>query len=207
MLKVGHLVPFYVVRNLPHYEAYLVSMPDSSVLMQLPKKYAIKSYKVGEVGWASVFIMERSRIILSQRSPQYVRRVLEFLLESVDGLTIKRVARVDGGKFCKVAVDYPAESASEIFSVCSKYLDGNLHNFITDRICFVKYSKDIKQYVVNALVPGPASAVREVIISKALRQADVYVDVQYVRLFMGSKGLNVAAASKLTGVRINIWTL
>lgn len=207
MLKVGYLTPFYVLKNLPHYEAYLVSVPESGVLMLLPKKYAIKTYKIGEIGWAAVFTIEKSRITLSQQSPQYIRRILEYLLKPVEGLIIKRISRVNGGKFCKVAVDSPIESASEIFSICSKHLNGNLHNFITDKVCFVKYSRDIKQYIVNSLVPGPISAVREVIFIKTLKQANVYVDSQYVRVFMGPKGLNVAAAAKLTGVRINIQTM
>ncbi len=108
VLKVGFLAGFVVLKSLPDYDAYLCKLIDSQFLALLPKKWARKEYRVGESGWAAVFDMKGPRITLSQKSPQYVRKILEYLLLTACTelrLRIKKVARVDGYGYHKVAVE------------------------------------------------------------------------------------------------------
>ncbi len=70
MLKVGYLIPFTVIKNMPDHDSYLTVIPQKGILAQLPKKYARKEYRIGDSDWASVFMIKGARITLSQKSSQ-----------------------------------------------------------------------------------------------------------------------------------------
>ena len=208
MLKVGYLVPFMVLKGLPDYDSYLTTLINKGILAQLPKKYALRQYKIGETGWASIFGIKGSRIILSQKSPQYVRKILEYLLSPLiqeEKIKFKRVAKVAGSHFYKVAVESSnGVSGKEIVQMCLPYFKGKIKDYVDEKIILVKYSKDIKQYVINSLIPAPLEQIEKVIHIKDMNETNVYVDEKYAGLFLGAKGKNAATASKLTGIRIII---
>jgi hypothetical protein len=52
MIHIGYLVPFTILKGLPDYEAYLVVLINKGIMAQLPRKYAMHDYKIGESGWA-----------------------------------------------------------------------------------------------------------------------------------------------------------
>ena len=104
-------------------------------------------------------------------------------------------------KFAKVAIE--SLNGLDPVKQCLPYLKA-AKQYTDDTITLVRYSDDIKEYIVNALSPAPSEMVRKVIHFKSSREADVYVDSAYVGLFLGKGGANVASAAKLTGVAINI---
>ena len=57
MITIGFLSEFMCTRALPDYESYMVLLLTSGLPALLPKKYAMKTYKVGEVGWARAIAM------------------------------------------------------------------------------------------------------------------------------------------------------
>ena len=207
MLKIGYLMPFYIIKNLPDHDSYLVGSPGSNVLAQLPHKYAFKQYMVGETGWGALFSIDGPRITLSQKSPHYIRRVLEYLLSFLyesHEIRIKRIASVQGADFCKVSVESDEDSSSGIFALCKELLKENADEYFSCTICFVKYAKDRKEYIINALAPAPAGEIAEVIYFRDLHQATVFVNKEHLGKFMGAKGANVATAAKLVGARIDL---
>lgn len=208
MLKIGYLVPFMVIKNMPDYDSFLIAISGKGILAQLPKRYANRQYRVGESGWAAVFQIKGARITLSQKSPQYVRKILEYLtidLIRQNRIKFKKVARVAGSSFYKVAIE-PLEdglSQVDIIKICKPYL-GNVHEYIPERVTLVKYSRDIEEYVTNALSPAPQKAIQKIIYLRDMNTVRVYVEASYVGLFLGKRGANAATAAKLTSVNIEI---
>ena len=84
-----------------------------------------------------------------------------------------------------------------------QYLE-KVKNYTGDTITIVRYSSDIKEYIVNALVPAPVEKVVQVLYSHSLREAIVRVDPQYCGFFVGKGGSNVATAAKLLDLKILI---
>jgi transcription antitermination factor NusA-like protein len=204
MVKVGHLVPVTIVKALPNYESYLTLIAGTELLALLPKKYANRTFRVGDTTLAAIFQMEGNRITLSQKSPQYIRKLMELIFAPLlrEGkIQVKRASMVSGSRFAKVAIE--GLNGLDPVKQCLPYLKA-AKQYTEDTITLVRYSSDIKEYVVNALSPAPSGMVRKVIHFKSSKEADVYVDPTYVGLFLGKGGANAASAAKLTGVAINI---
>jgi len=79
MVKVGHLVPVTIIKALPDYDSYLTMITGTELMGLLPRKYANRVFKVGDNTLAAIFQMEGIRITLSQRSPQYIRKLMELV--------------------------------------------------------------------------------------------------------------------------------
>ncbi len=210
--KVGHIVGFTVIKALPDYDAYLCKLMNYSLLARLPKKYAKKIYKIGEVGWGSIFEAKGPRITLSQKSPQYVRKILEYLLTPVleeNNLQIKHVAWTDGFKYHKVAIAAPDETIPDnkkLYQIIKPSLEEiNLKEYLSENVSFVKYSANLKEYVINALCPpGEKSKVLKVIYHEELNKVMVFVEKSVLGIFIGKGGENRIVAAKLCGCEIEI---
>ena len=206
LIRVGHIIPVMIAKALPDRDSYLTIVAGTEILAVLPKKYAQKEYRVGEGAFAAVFSMDNRRIVLSQRSHHYFKRILEGVLAPVfqKGIVkIKRIAVVENCRFTKVALEStngvdPADPVAE----CLPFLK-ECKEFTDYTITLIPHSPDIREYIKNALAPAPSRLVRRVIYFEKPREADVYVEGS-PGLFFGKGGVNVAAAAKLTRVRINI---
>ncbi|KPK36186.1 MAG: hypothetical protein AMK70_03250 [Nitrospira bacterium SG8_35_1] len=208
MLKIGYLVPFMVLKGLPDYDSYLTTLINKGILAQLPRKYTSRQYKIGETGWASIFAVRGSRIIISQKSPQYVRKILEYLLSPLiqeDKIRFKKVAKVAGSHFYKIAVESSnGASREEIVQMCLPYLKGKIKEYLKEKIILVKFSKNIEEYVVNSLTPAPIEQIQRVILLKDMNATEIHVEEKYAGRFFGARGNNAATAAKLTGIKIII---
>ena len=207
MVKVGHLVPVTIIKALPDYDSYLTMITGTELMGLLPRKYANRVFKVGDNTLAAIFQMEGIRITLSQRSPQYIRKLMELVFAPLlqEGkIQVKRAAMVSGNKFAKAAVK--SLNGGDPVKQCLPYLKA-AKQYTDDTITLVRYSEDIREYIANALCPAPADRIRKVIYYQSLEEADVYVDPTVVGKFLGKGGANAATAAKLTGVTINIKAL
>jgi transcription antitermination factor NusA-like protein len=205
MSTIGTLTEFIVSRALPSHEAYLVFLPNSGLPALLPKKYSLKQYRVGEVGWGTIFDLDKSYTILSQRAPQYTRKMLEFLISDeliAHNLRIYRVAKTADGTQFKVALKGTG-SAQELYRSVQHRKD-EIAKYIYGTVYFINYTNKPEEYVKNALLPAPTKDVLKVILRTELNQIDVYVEPASAGIFMGRHGNNVAAASKLIGYSIQI---
>lgn len=203
IIRVGHIVPVMIAKALPNHDSYLTMVAGTEILAILPRKYAQKEYRVGESAFAAVFSMDNRWIVLSQRSHHYFKRILEGVFAPVfrkGVVKIKRIAVVENCRFTKVALE--STNGADPVMECLPYLKG-CREFTDYTIMLIPYSSDIREYVKNALAPAPARLVRRVIYFEESGEADVYVEGS-PGLFFGKAGVNVAAAAKLTRVRINI---
>jgi len=203
-VKVGHLVPVMVVKALPDRDSFLTLIAGTELMALLPKRYANKAYRVGESTIASIFAIEGERITLSQRSSQYFRKLVELLLSPLlqEGrIEVKRAATVLNARFAKVSLR--SLDGEDPLSVSIPYLK-DLRRYTDDTITLVKFSPDLRDYVVNSLSPAPRERVKKVIHFQTLREVLVRVEPPYLGLFLGKGGMNAAVSSKLVGVSIRI---
>lgn len=212
-IKVGYLTGFIVIKTLPHYDSYLTKLMNSELLALLPKKWAMKEHKINDTGWAVIYEVEGARITLSQKCPQYVRKMLEYLFAEALaelGIKLKRVASSDRTKYTKVAAETNgnAKDNYELFRLIQPYMEkAKIEDYISEKVSFVKYSKDIKEYVINALCPpGMSEEVHIVTINRINEEPmiDVTVNKKYLGLFIGAGGVNILLASKLCGYKISV---
>ncbi|MHB8110758.1 MAG: hypothetical protein ACYDHW_12095 [Syntrophorhabdaceae bacterium] len=204
VIKVGRLVTCIVVKDLPGKEMYQVLIKGTEMLGYIPKRSANKHHIEGEEVSAAVFMATGGKIFLSQRSPQFFRRIAEEVLNPVirDGkVRVRRAAAIANSAFAKVAVE--GLGAWDPLAACLPYLEAVRH-YTPHTVTIVRYNPDIKQYIVNALVPAPPDKVIQVLYSQSLREAIVRVDPQYCGFFVGKGGSNVATAAKLLDMKIII---
>jgi N utilization substance protein A len=202
VIKIGRLVSCCIVREVPGKDMYLALIEGTGLVGHLPKSSAYKKYREREECTAAVYMIREGTIFLSQRSPQFFRRVTEAVLTPAirDGkIRVRRAASIANSAFAKVSVE--GLGGFDPLSVALPYLEG-VRTYTGDTITIVRYSPDIKEYIVNALVPAPADKVVQVLYSQSLREAIVRVDPQYCGFFVGKGGANVATAAKLLDVKI-----
>jgi len=193
-----------VVKALPDRDSFLTLIAGTELMALLPKRYANKAYRVGESTIASIFAIEGERITLSQRSSQYFRKLVELLLSPLlqEGrIEVKRAATVLNARFAKVSLR--SLDGGDPLSVSIPYLK-DLRRYTDDTITLVKFSPDLREYVVNSLSPAPRERVKKVIHFQTLREVLVRVEPPYLGLFLGKGGMNAAVSSKLVGVSIRI---
>lgn len=203
-IRVGRLLPCTVVKYMSVHDSYLLLVTGTNLPAYLPKRYAGRRFNAGDRTTAVVFSMNEGKTILSRRSPQYFRRISEELLAPLirqGKVKVKRAAAVVNGLFVKVSVE--GLGGVDPLPACLPYLE-RAKEFTENTITIVRYSPDIKEYVVNSLVPAPVNRVRQVLYSHSLREAIVKVDPRYCGYFVGKGGTNVATAAKLLNVKIFI---
>lgn len=204
LVKIGRVVSCCVVGELPGKDMYLVLIEGTDLTGYLPKRSAYKKYVEKEQCRAAVFMIGDGKIFLSQRSPQFFRRVAEAVLAPAirEGkIRVRRAACIANSAFAKVSVE--GLGNFDPLTVSLQYLDG-VKNYTGDTVTIVRYSPNIKEYIVNSLVPAPVEKVVQVLYSQSLREAIVRVDPQYCGFFVGKGGSNVATAAKLLNLKILI---
>jgi len=193
-----------VVKAIPDYDSYLTMIPKTGFMPLLPKKYATRKYRIGDSLIASVHEINDGRIIITQRSAQFYRKLTEFFLTPLirqGRIKVRRAATLRNAPFVKVSVE--GLNNEDPVRISLPYLR-DLKQYIDQTVTLVEYSPDLREYVINSLAPAPRNGVRKVILFKELREALVLVDPGYLGLFLGKGGLNVALASKLLKIKIKI---
>lgn len=205
-IKIGSLVPVIVIGELGK-KFFLTLIRGTPFDALLPKKIAGKNYKVGDKTLATIYRIDQTnglKIILSQRLPQFYRKITEHLLSPLlqeRRVIVKRAATVRGARFAKVTIKSLTEE--DPLRISLPYLK-NFKQFTDDTIILVRYSPNIIEYALNSLSPAPLSGVREVIHDKLNKKILVKVDPWDMGSFLGPRGLNVAVSSKLVGIKIEI---
>jgi transcription antitermination factor NusA-like protein len=204
MIKIGYLVPIIIIKALPDHDSYLTMIPNTEFMAILPKKYASMPWRIGDATVGCIHMMNQNHIVLSQISSMYYRKLMDMLLSPLEGVFVKRAAAVSNAGFVKIAV-MSSDSAINPILLALPYLK-HAKQYTSRTITLVSYSHDMKEYIRSALAPAPSDLVQEVIYSRSMHEANVYVPENYLGKFYGKGGSNVATAAKLTGVRITLKT-
>lgn len=206
-LVIGSIITGKVIKRFSDHPAYLVWILDTSLYATLPKESSLKDFKIGETILGAIKEIKGARIILSQRIPQFTRRVFELELKDFilqHGWEIKRACiRANLGK---VLIKTPQElcfaELNKMFS--NKKTESKILKDYYDAINLVlipKVSDPIRQ-VIEALRPAPVEQIKEVQIFSG--KTSVYVPENLVGVFIGRKGANITTAKNILGKEIEI---
>ncbi len=191
----------------------VVLLDDDGIEMILPKNEQIYSdfFKKGESVRAVITAIEIKnnsiQVILSRKSDVFLERLFESEIPEVfDGLVIvKSVAREPGVR-AKVAVESYDDRVDAV-GICVGVKGSRIHSIVrelnNEHIDVVNYTTNKQLFILRSL---NASMNREVEIDETLKSANVILLQDELSSAIGRGGLNIKLASKLTGLRINVYT-
>lgn len=147
------------------------------------------------------------QIFLSRTDDRMLAKLFELEVPEIyDGIiTIKAIARDPGSK-AKIAVFAPDSSIDAVGSCVG--IRGNRVRSVTselggEKIDVILWSKNIAQFVVNAMSPAQIS---KIVIDEDKGRVEIVVPNDQLSIAIGRRGQNVRLASKLTGWNIDVMT-
>ena len=144
-------------------------------------------------------------ISVSRTHPGLVKRLFEKEVPEIyEGIVeIKAISR-EAGSRTKIAV-YSNDPEVEPMGACVGPRGTRVQNIVNElrneKIDIIKWSKDPREFIANALSPAK---VLDVIIMNEGNACKVVVDDNQLSLAIGKEGQNVRLAAKLTGWKIDI---
>ena len=148
-------------------------------------------------------------IILSRTHFGFVKRLLEMEIpELSEGIVILYSVARDPGSRSKIAV-YSENEKIDAVGACIGEKGIRINNISKElngeKIDVVKYDKDLKEFIKNAL--SPAKDVDVYIIDQKERHAVAVAEGDNLSLAIGKNGQNVKLAARLTKCKIDVKTL
>ena len=202
--KVGHFVLGTVVKANPDRDAYLSYIGGTDQLAVLPKDSADGPYRIHDSFYASIKAVGGQYPVLSQRSGHFLRHICNLLLRPLieeEQIEVKCVATVNHANFAKIAVT-AGEGVDPIKLELPYFRE--FHKYSRLQPSLVRHADTLEQFVRQALVPAPIDHVLRVAILEQERQIQVWVRDETMPRFLGTKGMNVAVASRLVGYKIDL---
>ena len=145
------------------------------------------------------------QIILSRRSPEFVRKLFELEVpEIMEGIVEIRAIAREGGERTKIAVCSKDEKVDPVGSCVGmrgsrvKDIVRELHG---ERIDIVRWNDDIQTYLKNALSPAE---IKQVNVDRENKRLEAILKDDQLSIGIGKHGQNVRLASKLIGWEIDI---
>ena len=142
---------------------------------------------------------------LSRNHPDFLLKLLKLEIPEVDDKTIEvlAVAR-DPGRRAKIAVKTNNPDVDPVGSCVGRggeRIQTVVNELNGERIDVIKWSDNLKQFIVDALVPAEIDHIN---LDTENNIADVFIDEQNLALAIGKRGQNVRLASQLTQFELNI---
>ncbi len=180
-----------------------MAIANSELMAILPKDHAGKNLKVGDSTIGVVHEFRGERAILSQRTAPFFRRMTEMLLSPLlmDGVKVCRAAAIKDIGFAKVAIEGNNGCDPIVRSI--PYLKGS-KDYTDTSITLIRYSREPKEFIANALGPGPREGIQEITYDPDADKYIVRVKSSDIRKFCGPRNMNVAMAAKLTQCQITL---
>ncbi len=208
--KEGQIIVGEVQRN----DKYGTIVDLGRVEALIPVKEQVKSEKLETHQRIRAYVTAVSaegkfgpKILLSRKSPEFVRKLFEIEVpEVIDGIVeIKDIAR-EAGSRTKVSVYSHDENIDPVGSLVGKKgmrIQPIIDELQGERIDVVPYSDDAPSYIINALSPAPIIAID---LNDEKKQATVVVPDEALSFAIGAGGQNVRLAAILTDWKIDIKT-
>lgn len=182
----------------------------------LPKKDIIPGEKLEMGSKIKVYVTKIEEgekggpiILLSRSHYGFVKRLLESEIpELSEGLVILYSIAREAGSRTKIAV-YSENEKIDPVGACVGNKGMRINNIIKElngeKIDVILYSKDLKEFIKNAL--SPAKDLDVYIMDEKNKSAVVVAEGDNLSLAIGKNGQNVKLASKLTKCKIEVKTL
>lgn len=145
------------------------------------------------------------QVILSRRSPNFVRKLFELEVPEIEeGLVEVRAVAREAGFRTKIAVWSNDENVDPVGACIGK--KGIRKNAISEellgeKIDIIPYTEDLPSFIVNALSPAQVLAID---LNEEENIATIVVPDDKFALAIGARGQNVKLAAILTGWKIDI---
>lgn len=205
--SVGEIISG-AVRRFEHNDI-IVDLGRTEAVLPSRERVPSEDYQAGERLRFLVLRVDNTpqgtEIVLSRSHPDFVRRLFELeVTEIADGtVEIKSIAR-EAGFRSKVAVTSKDEKVDPV-GACVGLRGIRVKNIVRElsgeKIDIVRWSDDVKTYVVNALAPAKLSKVD---VDTSTRTVYVTVEPDQLSLAIGKKGQNARLTAKLTNWKIDI---
>jgi len=190
---------------------YRIDLSYTDALLPLDEQIENEFYRVGDNIKAYVTNIRSGAngvtVILSRTNPEFVKKLFEAEIPAIFAGTIKirKIVREPGirTKVELEAVDHKLDPITECVGPKGTRIDSIRKELHGEQIDIVVYSEDLEKMIENAL---GISSVKRVIIERN-RAASVIVDEADKVMAIGKQGKNVKLAAKLTGLKIDIFTL
>jgi len=190
---------------------YRIDLGYTDALLPLDEQIENEFYRVGDNIKAYVTNIRSGAngvtVILSRTNPEFVKKLFEAEIPAIFAGTIKirKIVREPGirTKVELEAVDPKLDPITECVGPKGTRIDSIRKELLGEQIDIVVFSEDPEKMIENAL---GISSVKRVIIERN-RAASVIVDEADKVMAIGKQGKNVKLAAKLTGLKIDIFTL
>lgn len=190
---------------------YRIDLGYTDALLPLDEQIENEFYRVGDNIKAYVTNIRSGAngvtVILSRTNPEFVKKLFEAEIPAIFAGTIKirKIVREPGirTKVELEAVDPKLDPITECVGPKGTRIDSIRKELHGEQIDIVIFSEDPEKMIENAL---GISSVKRVIIERN-RAASVIVDEADKVMAIGKQGKNVKLAAKLTGLKIDIFTL
>ena len=187
-------------------------LDDEKNELLLPKSESIPGdfFRKGETIRAVVEKVDNKnnnpKITVSRTSENFLRRLFELEVPEIhDGLiNIRAVARIPG-KRAKIAVesyDDRIDPVGACVGVKGSRIHGIVRELRNENIDVINYTSNPQLLIQRALSPAKVSTIA---IDEENKTAEVILRPEEVSLAIGTGGLNIKLASKLTGYRIDVY--
>jgi N utilization substance protein A len=186
-----------------------VDLGKYEALLPNRERVPTEEYQIGERIRCFVKAVDNTlhgpEIILSRADPQFVVKLFQLEVSEINDGTIevKGIAREPGFR-TKLAVHSRDEKVDPV-GACVGLRGQRVKNIVrelnNEKVDIIKWDKDIKVYVANALAPAK---LRQFEVDEANRRVKVLVTPDQLSLAIGKRGQNARLTSKLTGWHVDI---
>jgi len=207
--KIGTLVPGIILRSDPY--KMIVGVGKTEGICPKDEQIRGETIQLGARKWFLLKSIvkddetEKSEIILSRRDPEFIKQLFAREVPEVGNksVTIEKIARSSGER-TKVAVSSTQAGVDPVGS-CIGQKGSRIQAILnelptTEKVDVVAYSKNINQFIIQAL--SPAQDVKVISVDRGL--ATVSVPENQLALAIGGGGENVRLAGQLVGLEIKI---
>lgn len=207
--KIGTLVPGIILRSDPY--KMVIGVGKTEGICPKDEQIHGETIQLGSRKW---FLLKsiikddetaKSEIILSRRDPEFIKQLFAREVPEVGNksVSIERIAR-SAGERTKVAVSSNQAGVDPVGS-CIGQKGSRIQAILnelpsSEKVDVVAYSKDINQFIIQAL--SPAQDVKVLSVDRGL--ATVSVPENQLALAIGGGGENVRLAGQLIGLEIKI---
>jgi N utilization substance protein A len=207
--KIGTLVPGIILRSDPY--KMIIGVGKTEGICPKDEQIRGETIQLGSRKW---FLLKsilkddetgKSEIILSRRDPEFIKQLFAREVPEVGNksVAIEKIAR-SAGERTKVAVSSSQTGVDPVGS-CIGQKGSRIQAILnelpsSEKVDVVAYSKNINQFIIQAL--SPAQDVKVISVDRGL--ATVSVPENQLALAIGGGGENVRLAGQLVGLEIKI---
>ncbi len=209
--KQGELIIGYIQRI--KNDTMYVNLGNFEGVLPKTNQAPHESYQVGDRIKALVQDVKSTKqgnisVVLSRRSPEFVKKLIEVEIPEIYDKTIQifKIVR-EAGYRTKIAV-YSSKEEVDPVGACVGQKGNRIQNVIKElegeKIDILKYSSEPKEFIRNAMIPAKIENV--IITDPDKKKVIVIVDDSQLSFAIGKRGLNIRLANELTDWEIEVKT-